>query len=189
LITASAIERTRGEIIEAHRERLASDPYLESFIAFDRLVFPDFPYGHPLIGSGEELMGLTEADVLAFRRAYYVPNNAVLTIVGAFDPVRTKELVARYFDSLPAGSDVPAPPRPEFRRASEAVVEFASIRQPSGSMGFRFYPPARDTEVLRILVCLLFEGETARLRSRLSGATGPPSMSAPSSTNGSRRPP
>jgi predicted Zn-dependent peptidase len=169
-ITAAAIERTRGEIVEAHRERLASDPYLESFVEFDRLIFPDFPYGHPLIGSGEELMGLTEADVLAFHRAHYVPNNAVLTIVGDIDPARTKELVSRYFDSIPPGAGVPASPRPEFKRTSEALVGFAPIRLPSAGfhLGFRFYPlQPGELDVLRILVCLLFEGETARLRDRL----------------------
>jgi predicted Zn-dependent peptidase len=169
-ITAAAIERTRGEIVEGHRERLASDPYLTSFIEFDRLVFPDYPYGHPLIGSGEELMGLSEADVLAFHRAHYVPNNAVLAIVGDIDPARTKDLVARYFDSIPPGAAVSELPRPEFRRSSEAVVKFAAIPLPSAGfhLGFRFFPlQPGEINALRILVCLLFEGETARLKDRL----------------------
>ena len=169
-ITAAAIERMRSEIVEGHRERLASDPYLTSFVEFDRLVFPDFPYGHPLIGSGEELTGLSEAEVLAFHRAHYVPNNAVLAIVGDIDPVRTKELVARYFDSIPPGAAVPDLPRPEFKRSSEAVVRFAPISVPNAGfhMGFRFFPlQPGEIDVLRILVCLLFEGESARLRNRL----------------------
>jgi predicted Zn-dependent peptidase len=169
-ITAAAIEWMRTELVQEHRERLESDPYLASFTLFDALVFPDFPYGHPLIGSGEAMMGLTEADVVAFHRAHYVPNNAVLVIVGDIDPARTKELVIRYFDSIPPGADLPALPRPEFKRESEAVVRFAEIRQPNSGfhMGFRFYPlQPGELDALRILEYLLFEGETARLRNRL----------------------
>jgi predicted Zn-dependent peptidase len=169
-ITAAAIERTRAELVQEHRGRLASDPYRASFDQFDALLFPDFPYGHPLIGAGQEMMGLTEADVVAFHRAHYVPNNAVLSIVGDIDPVRTKELVTRYFDSIPPGPDVPAMARPEFKRESEAVVRFAAIPLPTAGfhMGFRFYPlQPGELDALRILEYLLFEGETARLRNRL----------------------
>jgi zinc protease len=169
-ITAAAIERTRAELIEEHRDRLASDRYLESFDQLDALLFPDFPYGHPLIGAGQEMIGLTEADVVAFHRAHYVPNNAVLSIVGNVDPVRTKELVARYFDSIPPGPGVPEPPLPDFRRESEAVVRPASVPVPTPGfhIGFRFHPlQPGELDVLRILEYLLFEGETARVRNRL----------------------
>lgn len=169
-ITPAAIERTRSEVVEEHRNRLLADPTLPSFMEFDALVFPDFAYGHPLIGAADDMMGLSESAIEGFRRTYYIPNNAVLAIVGDFDPARTRELVVRYFDSIPPGPGVPAPPRPEFKRESEAVVRRTELGE-SGSgfhMGFRFYPiqPA-ELNALRILEVLLFEGETARLRNRL----------------------
>jgi zinc protease len=169
-ITAAAIERTRDELIEEHGERLASEPYLQSFAEFDALLYPDFAYGHPLIGRGDGLKALTQNDIEAFHRAYYIPNNAVLTIVGNIDPARTRELVSRYFDAIPPGPDVPAPPLPVFKRESDAVVHFLPI---SGStagfhMGFRFYPlQPGEKETLRILEYLLFVGETSRIRNRL----------------------
>jgi zinc protease len=169
-ITAAAIEQTRSEIIEEHRNRLLSDPTLASFIEFDRLIFPDFPYGHPLVGSADDMIGLSQADIEAFHSTYYVPNNAVLAIVGSIDPARTKELVVRYFETIPPGPGVPAPPLPDFKRESEAVVRRADVPGSDSGfhMGFRFYPmqPA-EFNTLRILEVLLFEGETARLRNRL----------------------
>ncbi|MCK7480418.1 MAG: hypothetical protein M0C28_26625 [Candidatus Moduliflexus flocculans] len=39
-ITPAAIERTRTELIEAHRGRLASDPYFASFAEFDSAPLP-----------------------------------------------------------------------------------------------------------------------------------------------------
>ena len=169
-ITAAAIERTRDELIEEHGERLAGEPYLQSFAEFDALLYPDFAYGHPLMGRGDGLKALTQNDIEAFHRAYYIPNNAVLTIVGNIDPARTRELVSRYFDAIPPGPDVPAPPLPVFKRESDAVVHFLPI---SGStagfhMGFRFYPlQPGEKETLRILEYLLFVGETSRIRNRL----------------------
>ena len=169
-ITAAALERTRAEVVQEHVGRLQTDPYLAGFTRFDALVFPDFPYGHPLIGSEEQMRALAEADVKAFHRTHYIPNNAVLAIVGDIDPMQTRELVARYFESIPPGEPVPEPPRPEFKRESEAVVRFAEIPVPGAGfhMGFRFYPlQPGEINVLRLLEVMLFEGETSRLRSRL----------------------
>ncbi len=167
-ITPAAIERTRSDLLKEHGERVAADPYLETFSEFDSILFPDPLYGHPLIGTG--MADLIEAEILEFHRTYYVPNNAVLCIVGNIDAARTRELVARYFDSIPPGLDIPFPPRPVFRRESDAVVR--RVRIPSGSagfhMGFRFFPlEAGDTECLRILEYVLLEGVTSRLRARL----------------------
>jgi predicted Zn-dependent peptidase len=170
VITPASIGRMRDELIQEHQGRVSSDPYLMSFFEFDRLLFPDFLYGHPLIGSGPGMAAIAMSDVLEFHRTYYVPNNAVLCVVGNIDIPRTRELVAKYFDSIAPGPYVPSPPRPEFRRENDAVVRH--VRVPSGSagfhMGFRFFPlQPGDAECLRILDYILLEGETSRLRDRL----------------------
>jgi predicted Zn-dependent peptidase len=169
-ITPAAILRTRSELISEHRARVQSDPYLSTFALFDTLLFPDDLYGHPLIGDGLRMDGLTETEILEFHRTYYVPNNAILCIVGNIDSARTRELVARYFDSIPPGLDSPIPPRPAFKRENDAVVR--DVRIPAGSagfqMGFRFFPLQRgEADCLRILEYILLAGETSRLRSRL----------------------
>lgn len=169
-ITSAAIARTRDELVQEHNARLAGDPLLASFAEFDALLYPDFTYGHPLIGTGEGLMALTRQDVEAFHRAHYIPNNAVLAIVGNIDPVRTRELVARYFDSIPPGPDVPAPALPAFKRESDVLVRFfPTSGQTAGfHMGFRFHPlQPGELDVLRILEYLLFVGDGSRVRHRL----------------------
>jgi len=168
VITPAAIERTRSELIEEYKARSAADPYYATFSQFDMLLFPDPLYGHPLIDAG--LAGVGEADVLEFHRTYYVPNNAVLCIVGNIDPGHARELVARYFETIPSGPDVPSVPPSQFRRESDAIVRFARI--PGGNagfhMGFRFSPlQPGDSECLRLLEYLLLDGETSRLRNRL----------------------
>jgi predicted Zn-dependent peptidase len=168
VITPAAIGRTREELLGEYGERVAADPYLETFSEFDSLLFPDQLYGHPVIGP--RMKDLLEGDVVDFHRTYYVPNNAVLCIVGNIDPGRTRDLVAKYFDSIPPGQDIPSPPQPVFRREND-VVE-GHIRIPSESagfhMGFRFFPlQAGDAYCLRILEYVLLEGETSRLKARL----------------------
>lgn len=169
-VSAGAIENTRSGLIEEHAARLASDPYLPSFARFDELLYPDPLYGHPLIGSGAGLRELAGADVRAFHRTYYVPNNAVLCIVGRIDIARTRELVARYFDTIPPGSDIPSPPRPVFTRESDAVERSVEVPVPGAGfhMGFRFFPLQEgEAYALRMLEYVLFEGRTSRLRNRI----------------------
>jgi predicted Zn-dependent peptidase len=168
IITPAAIERTRADLLKEHEERLASDPYLETFSVFDSLLYPDDLYGHPLIGAA--MKRLTEAEVEEFYRTYYVPKNAILCIMGNIDAARTRELVARYFDSIPPGEDIPFPPRPDFRREADAVVRFSPVTAQGAGfhMGFRFFPlQTGDLNCLRILQYILLEGETSRLRGRL----------------------
>jgi predicted Zn-dependent peptidase len=170
-ITPAAIEKTRAEILKEHQGRLASDPYLATFARFDMLLFPDFLYGHPLVGTPSEMMSLTADDVIAFYRTYYVPNNAVLCVVGNLDFARARELVARYFDSIPPGRrDIATPPPPVFRQEDEVVLKELVV--PGASSGFhlglRFYPlQTGDAYSLKILEYLLLKGETSRLRNRL----------------------
>jgi zinc protease len=169
-ITAAAVEKTRSDILKEHLARLVSEPYLASFARFDELLYPDFPYGHPLLGSGEEMRGLTEGDVMAFHRKFYVPTNAVLCIVGHIDPAKTRDIVARYFDSIPPGYEVSMPEPPDFQQDDEVVQSLPGIQaaSPGFHLGYRFYPlQTGDAFALRILEYILFKGETSRLRNRL----------------------
>jgi predicted Zn-dependent peptidase len=47
-------------------------------------------------------------DVKNFFHTYYAPNNAVMVIAGDFDLTQTKQLVRKYFASIPRGPAVPA---------------------------------------------------------------------------------
>jgi len=169
-LTTAAILRTRGDLVEEHRARQAADPYFGTFAQFDQLLFPDPIYGRPLIGDGLQMDALSEAEILEFHRTHYVPNNALLCIAGNLDPARTRELVSRYFDSIPPGLDVPLPGRPQFKRENDAVVRAVKIPSESAGfhMGFRFFPlQPGEADFVRLLAYILFEGETARLRDRL----------------------
>ncbi|MEO8274821.1 MAG: pitrilysin family protein [Thermoanaerobaculia bacterium] len=73
-----------------------------------------FPFGHPyswsVIGSMADLSAASLDDVKDFFRTYYTPNNLSLVIAGDFDPATAKQLVEKYFGSIPPG---PALARPK----------------------------------------------------------------------------
>ncbi len=169
-VTPPSIERQRGTLIEEHRIRLARDPYLESFSVFDALLYPDPRYGRSVIRNGEELARIANTDVSEFYQTLYVPNNAVLCIVGNIQPAKTRELVARYFDSLPPGPGVPPTPPPQFEQEGETAAAMPGLPIPNSGfhLGFRFYPlQTGDAYTLRILEYVLLRGKTSRLRARL----------------------
>ena len=61
---------------------------------FQKTLFPNNPYGHPVEGTKESLLRLTREAVVRFYRTYYHPHNAILTVVGdiSADEVKTKLL-------------------------------------------------------------------------------------------------
>jgi zinc protease len=101
-LTEDRLEVQRGVVLNERRQSYENRPYGPSELAlYDTL----FPVGHPyhgnVIGSIEDLNRATMSDVKAFFEAYYAPSNATLALVGNIEPDRAKQLVARYFGSLP----------------------------------------------------------------------------------------
>jgi zinc protease len=64
--------------------------------AFQRALFLNSPYGHPLEGTKESLPRITKEALVRFYQSYYHPNNAILTVVGDMteDEIKTK-LISR----------------------------------------------------------------------------------------------
>jgi zinc protease len=58
------------------------DPDLVAGLVFDRLVYGFHPYGLPNSGTPDSIQTIKSADLHAFHRQYFAPNNAILAIVG-----------------------------------------------------------------------------------------------------------
>jgi len=58
------------------------DPSFVADVVYDRLIYGFHPYGRPPGGTPESLPKITRADLQAFHRTWFVPNNAILAIVG-----------------------------------------------------------------------------------------------------------
>ena len=57
---------------------------------------------HNFYGDLKDLDAATLEDVSQFFKTFYAPNNAVLVVVGDFEPAATNQWIDRYFSAIPA---------------------------------------------------------------------------------------
>jgi predicted Zn-dependent peptidase len=136
------------------------------------VLFDTFPNAHNGYGDFVDLESATVADAADFFDRYYAPANAVLTVVGDFDPDDALALVDAHFADIPAR---PRPVRPDFaespldseRRKSlpdplapvPAVAAGWRVPDPVGSFG--------DYLPYVVLGEVLSDGDASRLEQRL----------------------
>jgi len=100
------IERQRRQMLSALKVRY-DDPGYIADIVFDRLVYGFNPYGAPSDGTPESLPRITRADLQAFHRHWYAPNNCLLALVGDVVAEEAFAAATQAFGDWPK-RDVPA---------------------------------------------------------------------------------
>jgi zinc protease len=109
-MTAEKLETQRKVVMNERRQRVDNQPYGRAGERVYELLFPaDHPYSWPVIGTMEDIAAATLDDVREFFATWYVPDNAVLTLAGDFDPAAAMRLVERYFAGIPSGAARPSP--------------------------------------------------------------------------------
>ncbi len=106
-ITQANLDNQRSAVEEERRQSIDNQPYGRAEIDLDSLSYDNFAYKHPTIGSMADLDAASVADVAAFFRIYYAPNNAVLTLVGDFDHERSTGESQKIFCSHPRAARSP----------------------------------------------------------------------------------
>jgi len=112
------IARQRQQLLSSLQVSL-DDPDFIANAVFDRLVYGFHPYGLPQSGTPETLAAITRDDLIAFQQKYFVPNNAILAVVGDVAPEEAFAAVRRVFGDWER-RDVPPltftePPKPAER--------------------------------------------------------------------------
>ncbi|MCC7042915.1 MAG: insulinase family protein [Acidobacteria bacterium] len=95
------------------------DPEYLANAAFNRVVFGAHPYGRPGQGTPDTIGRITRADLAEFHRTWFVPNNALMAVVGDLTADQLFAAVERAFGDwerreVPAAT-APAPPAPARR--------------------------------------------------------------------------
>jgi len=132
-------------------------------------IFPDHPYHHPIIGYKQDLWSVDSADLHAFYKKHYVPNNATLVIVGDVDPEEVFALAEQNFAHIPAD--------PTYKKdffyynkdiATKSVTIYREVAQPSVAYAF-VVPGMKDQKdhVFELLPWILAKGKTSRLHKLL----------------------
>ncbi len=168
-ITPANVEQAKGALIEEIHQRKATEPYLESSLTFDRLLYPNLAYSHPVIGNEADVRDLTVEDVKDFYSTFYTPNNAVISIAGDIDKRKTEEDIRKYFYTIQKGKDLPLPLSPK-SSDKEAIITAKKFLAPLPGfhIGYKIASPySKDFYPLKIIEYILLRGITSRLYKKL----------------------
>ncbi|HXD15948.1 MAG TPA: pitrilysin family protein [Vicinamibacterales bacterium] len=165
-VDRDAFEKEREVVKEERRLRVDNQPYGRlNEILFDR-AFTTHPYKHPTIGSMKDLESASLQDVRDFHDTYYVPENAVVTIVGDFDSAQAMQLVRQYFGRVPkAARPVPRdiPKEPEQAQERRATIQ-EEWPLPAVVVAYHVaYDGHPDSYPLHLASKILFDGESSRM--------------------------
>ena len=165
-VDRDAFEKEREVVKEERRLRVDNQPYGRlNEILFDH-AFTTHPYKHATIGSMKDLEAASLQDVRDFHDTYYVPENAVVTVVGDFDSAQATQLVQQYFGRVPKATrpvprDIPKEPEQTQERRATIQEEWPL---PAVVIAYHVvYDGHPDSYPLHLTSKILFDGESARM--------------------------
>lgn len=153
---AADVESERTVIIS---EREGAENYPQYLLSeqVTASAFHVHPYRFPVVGWKCDLRAMTRDELDGYYRRFYAPSNAVLVLVGDFDPDDALARAQARFAAIPQG------PEAEAIRAVEPAQEGerrVTLRRPGGAayMITAFHTPAADhadTPALLVLAAVL----------------------------------
>ncbi|MEM9739602.1 MAG: pitrilysin family protein [Pseudomonadota bacterium] len=110
------VKEERRQVIESNPGRILSEQILAE-------LYPEHPYGIPIIGFMDEVSALTPEDGLNFYNTWYSPDQAILVVAGDVTAEELRPMAERTYGQLaPTGTDT----RPE--RGWGEVAEITAIQ-------------------------------------------------------------
>lgn len=156
-------------VMEERRLRTEDNPTALAYERFNAAAYQSSPYHHPVIGWQDDLENLNNADLRAWYRKWYAPNNATLVVVGDVEPNKVLALAKKYFGPLKPSDLGTLKPRREIEPVGERRI---IVKRPAEvsymMMGYRV--PSLHTAqdpgeayALEMLAAVLDGGNSARL--------------------------
>jgi zinc protease len=140
------LRNQRDVVKEEVRVNVMNQPYGGfPWLDMPPVAFRNWANAHNFYGDFADLDAASLADVQTFFRTYYVPNNAVLLILGDVNLTEGFALAEKYFGNIPAG---PAPkfadprePKQSEERRGDVIEKFGTLP----AMAIGYVMPARRT--------------------------------------------
>ncbi|MDZ4262375.1 MAG: pitrilysin family protein, partial [Pseudomonadota bacterium] len=160
-------------VMEERRMRTDDSPEALTSEAFNAAAYVNSPYRRPIIGWMNDLENMTAADIRAWYKTWYAPNNASLVVVGDVQPEEVLALAKKYFGPLQPDTITPPKPVKEVeQRGERRIIVKAPAELPYLLMGYKT-PVAKGTAdewepyALAVLSSILDDGNSARFAKRL----------------------
>ena len=166
VISQANLDNQRNAVQEERRLGVDNQPYGKTSEVLQATVYDNFANKHSVIGSMQDLNAATVKDVQDFFRVYYAPNNAVLTLVGDFQPQEALAKIKKYFGGIPAQ---PTPPAPDLAEPTQHGERRQTIEDPFAEvprLDIAFKTPPGNTNDwydLDVVSDVLGGGQSSRL--------------------------
>ena len=142
------LRNQRDVVKEEVRVNVMNQPYGGfPWLDMPPVAFRNWANAHNFYGDFADLDAASLADVQTFFHTYYVPNNAVLLILGDVNVADGFSLADKYFGSIPAGPPPqfadPTEPQQVEERRGHVVEKFGTL--PAMAVGY-VMPPRRTPD-------------------------------------------
>ena len=166
-VTQANFLTEREVVIGEYGQSVLAEPYGMLGELVDREAYTTHPYRRGVIGDPDNLHAATLDDVVAFHKTYYRPDNAVLVVVGDFDPAQANAWIDKYFGPIarPAGT-VPRVSVVEPKQTEERRFTYHGNNVPLPALEYAYHVPAAsaaDAEALDVIETILGAGKSSRL--------------------------
>ena len=134
-------EKERGAIEQEVAQDLSNPEYV-FYMQLLAAMFNGSPYQHTGLGTRPSFDKTTDAMLRQFHQTWYVPNNAILVIVGDVEPDKAMEQVRKLFGDIPS-APLPARPRFDFQPVQPRTMKL-DTDLPYGMVAVTFRLPGTD---------------------------------------------
>ncbi len=125
-------------VMEERRMRFDDNPNALTYERFMATAFVNNPYHHQTIGWMTDLKHMTAQDVRDWYHTWYVPNNAIVIVVGDVNPEKVLALAKHYFGPLKSKPVPTLKPRTEIPASGTKHVDvYAPANLPLLMMGYQ----------------------------------------------------
>jgi zinc protease len=165
-VDSKGIETQRAVVKEERKQRMDNQPYGTLMEQVFVRLFNNHPYKWMPIGSMEHLDAASDEDYKQFYKDFYLPDNAVLTIAGDIDRNVARQLVEKYFATIPKSTKPIYRPtiKEEPLNGPKRDTVYDRVQLPALIIGHR--TPAQgstDYYAMEMLNTLLSNGNSSRI--------------------------
>ncbi len=173
LLRKQDFERELQVVMEERRMRIDDDPQQRTLEQLNAIAFITSPYRRPVIGWQHDLQQMRIADLRAWYRQWYVPNNAIVVVVGAVKAEQVHRLAQKYFGPIKARTLPILKPQQEISALGERQIHVrVPAKLPSVFVAYTVPvlasdPNSSDPYALELIAQLLSGGKRARFATDL----------------------
>jgi len=158
----------RNVVMEERRMRYEDSPTGRYFETLSSLFYEAHPLRIPTIGYMSDLKHLNHNQAMGHFKKFYVPNNAILVLVGDIQMREAKQLAEKYFNAVPRGKAIiPNIVTQEAEPIGEKRFTLKKSIEPR--LDFIFRTPGIGNDALYAIDVIegIFNGKSGRLTKRL----------------------